>query len=177
MVDIEFDAYDDPRKKMYNEVFPCIFEPKSKVPVSSRRVYQLLSTMTIGKRGDVLKFKVTEKTHATLLPKETFPMFIDHIHFFTTRAGWKIANVQQYYTFKQESFKKEYILRNQESRQAEVGRDNDVLANFWKLLNNANLVSIAETIPRTKVFTLSTTSVRKSISLVNIAPAIPTIAS
>ena len=41
---IEFDAYDDPKKKMFNEVFPCVFEPKSKVPVSSRSVYQILCT-------------------------------------------------------------------------------------------------------------------------------------
>ena len=31
VVDTKFNAYDDLRKKIYNEVFPCIFEPKSKV--------------------------------------------------------------------------------------------------------------------------------------------------
>ena len=93
MVDIEFDAYNDSRKKIYNEVFPCIFEPKSKVPVSSRSVYQLLSTMRIGKKGYMLKFKAAEKNHATFLPKKRFSMFIGHIHFLTTRAGWKITNV------------------------------------------------------------------------------------
>ena len=138
VVDIELDAYDDPKKKMYNEVFPSIFESKSKVPVSSRSMYQLLSTMRIGKRGDVLKFKVTEKTDAALLPKKKFPMFIEHTHFLTTRAGWKITNVYQYYTFEQEPFKKEYILGNQRSRQAAVARGDDVQANFWKLLNNTN---------------------------------------
>ena len=138
VVDIEFDTYDDPRKKMYNEVFPCIFEPKSKVFVNSRSVHQLLFTMRIGKRGDVLKFKVTEKTQATLLPKKRFPMFIDHMHFLTTRAGWKITNVHQYYNFEQGPFKKEYILGNQRSRQAAVARGDSVQANFWKLLNDAN---------------------------------------
>ena len=39
LVDMEFEAYDDPRKEMYNEVFPSIFEPKSKVPVDRRSVY------------------------------------------------------------------------------------------------------------------------------------------
>ena len=33
VVDIELDAYDDPRKSFYNEIYPCIFKPKSKVPV------------------------------------------------------------------------------------------------------------------------------------------------
>ena len=32
VVDIELDAYDDPRKSFYNEIYPCIFEPKSKFP-------------------------------------------------------------------------------------------------------------------------------------------------
>ena len=50
VVDIEFNVYDDPRKKMCNEVFPCIFEPISKVPVDRRSVYQLLSTMRTGKK-------------------------------------------------------------------------------------------------------------------------------
>ena len=81
VVNIQFHACDDPRKKMYNEVFPCVFEPKTKVPFSSRSVDQLLSTTITGKRGDVLKFKSTEKTHATLLPKRRFPMFINHLYF------------------------------------------------------------------------------------------------
>ena len=50
VVDIEFNVYDDPRKKMCNETFPCIFEPISKVPVDRRSVYQLLSTMRTGKK-------------------------------------------------------------------------------------------------------------------------------
>ena len=39
VVDIELYAYDDPWKKIYNEEFPCIFEPKSKVPVDRHSVY------------------------------------------------------------------------------------------------------------------------------------------
>ena len=38
VVDIEFSAYNDPREKMYHEVFPCIFKPKSKVSVDRRSV-------------------------------------------------------------------------------------------------------------------------------------------
>ena len=39
VADIEFEAYDDLREKMYNEEFPSTFEPKSKVPVDRRSVY------------------------------------------------------------------------------------------------------------------------------------------
>ena len=84
---------------MYNEIFPCVFEPKSKVSVSNGSVYQLLSTMRTGKRGDILKFKSSEKTHATLLPKKRFPIFIDHIHFLITRGGWKVSKVYEYYNY------------------------------------------------------------------------------
>ena len=61
-------------------------------------------------------------------------MFIDHLHFLTKRAGWKVTNVYQYYTFEKEPFKKEYILGNQKARQT----GDDVQGNFWKFLNNAN---------------------------------------
>ena len=123
VVDIKVSAYDDPRKKIYNEVFPCIFEPKSKVLVDRRSVYQLLSTMKTGKKYNVLKYKAIEKTNATLLPKKRFPMYIDHIHFLTKRAGWKVTKVHSCYTFEQEPFKKEHILGNQRARQEAVVRD------------------------------------------------------
>ena len=74
VVDIKVDAYNDSRKSFYNEIYPYIFEPKRKVPVDNRSAYQFLSTMTIGKRGDVLKFSSIKKTHATRKPKKSFPM-------------------------------------------------------------------------------------------------------
>ena len=51
VVDMHFDAYDFPRKKMYNEVHPRILEPKNKVLPNLRSVYQLLSNMRSGKKG------------------------------------------------------------------------------------------------------------------------------
>ena len=49
--------------------------------------------MRTGKRGKILKYKATEKTHATLFPKKRFPMYIDHIHFLTEKAEWKVTKV------------------------------------------------------------------------------------
>ena len=60
------------------------------------------------------------------------------MHFLTKRAGWKGTKVHKYYTFEQEPFKKKYILGNQKAKQEAVARGDDVQANFWKLLNNAN---------------------------------------
>ena len=138
VVDIEFNAYNDPRKEMYNEVYPCIFQPKSKVPADRRSVYQLLSTMRIGKNGNILKFSTTKKTHATLDPKKRSPMFIDHIHFLSKRAKWIVTMVYNYYTFEQEPLKRNYILGNQKSRQEAVALGDDVQGNFYRLLNNVN---------------------------------------
>ena len=57
MVDIRFVDFNDAVKKMYNEIYPCIFESKTKIPTDSRSVYQLLGNMRI------------EKTYALLRPK------------------------------------------------------------------------------------------------------------
>ena len=65
-------------KKMYNEIYPCIVEPKT-VSTDERRVYQLLSSMRTVKKDNILKFLVTEKTRATLKPKKHFPMFLEHM--------------------------------------------------------------------------------------------------
>ena len=138
VADKQFDAYDNPRKRIYNEIYPCIFQPKSKVLPNRRSVYQLLSNMRSGKRGNILSFKATEKTHATLDPKKIFPMFTDHINVLTGRAGWKVTKVHAHYSFEQEPFKKENILGNQRARQEAVARGDDVQVNFWKLLNNSN---------------------------------------
>ena len=125
------------RKTLTIRCFP-VSEPKSKVSVDRCSVCQLLFTMRTGKRENILKYKATEKTHATIQPEKRFPMYIDYIHFLTKRLGWKFTKVHLYYTFEQELFKKEYILGNHRARQEAVARGDDVEANFWKLLNNAN---------------------------------------
>lgn len=95
--------------------------------------------MRTGKRENILKYQSTEKTHATFKPKKRFPIFVNDIHFLTTRAGWKLSKVFNYYMFEQEPFKKDYKLGYEKARQEAVARGNDVQANFWKLLNNANI--------------------------------------
>ena len=56
IVDIEFNACYDASKKMYNEVYPYIFEPKIKVSTDRWSVYQLLCTMHMGNKENFLKF-------------------------------------------------------------------------------------------------------------------------
>ena len=65
-------------------------------------------------------------------------MYVDHIQFLASRAGWKVTKVYSYFSFEQDPFRKEYIWRNQRARQEAVARSDEVQANFWKLLNNRN---------------------------------------
>ena len=84
---------------MYNEMYPCISEPKTKVPADERSVYQLLSNMGVGKEDNTFEFLVTEKTHATLKPKKLFLIFLDHMDFLTKRADWKVTKVYSHFAF------------------------------------------------------------------------------
>ena len=63
---------------------------------------------------------------------------VDHILFLTTRAGWKVTKVYSHYTFEQDSFKKDFFLGNQSTRQEAVTKRDDVQGNFYKLMNNSN---------------------------------------
>lgn len=136
MVDIEFVAFNNPVKKMYNEVHPCIFETKTDIPTNFRSVYDLSANMRMRKKENILKFLVTEKTHATLRLMKRFLMYVYHIQFLTHRAGWEVT--KSHYTFEQECFKKDFVLGNQRARQEAVVRGDNVQGNFYKLMNNSN---------------------------------------
>ena len=91
-------------------------------------------------------------------------MYVDHIHFLVKRPGWKVTNVHSYYTFEPDPFKKEYILGNQKARQAVIARGDNVQANFWKLLNNANFGFDCRDNSQNKACISSMTKARKWIS-------------
>ena len=80
-------------------MYPCISEPKTKVPADERSVYQLLSNMGVGREDNIFEFLVTEKTHATLKPKKLFLIFLDHMDFLTKRADWKVTKVYFHFAF------------------------------------------------------------------------------
>ena len=62
-------------------------------------------------------------------------MYLEHLKKLISRVGWKVTKLYAHYTFEQESFKKDFILMNQRSRQT---TENSVEENFYKLLNNSN---------------------------------------
>ena len=60
-------------------------------------------------------------------------MYLEQICFPVARAGWKITNIYTHYTFEQERFKKNFILKNQKLGQ---NAKNSVEKDFYKLINN-----------------------------------------
>ena len=68
-------------------------------------------------------------------------MYLEQICFPVVRAGWKITNIYTHYTFEQERFKKNFILKNQnilKNQKSGQNAKNSVEKGFYKLRNNSN---------------------------------------
>ena len=62
-------------------------------------------------------------------------LYLEHLKILNGRAGWKVTKLYAHYTVEQERFKKDFILKNQRSKQTAKNR---VEKFFYKLLNNSN---------------------------------------
>ena len=135
VVDIEFDYESaSPRQFMYNEIFPPIIEKNKIMEENERSLFQLLELFS--KDGNKPRsYRCTSKSHTTLLPKTCIPLYLEDLRFLIKRAGWKVTKLYSHFTFEQDTFKKEFVLMNQRSRQ---NAKNEIEKNFYKLMNNAN---------------------------------------
>ena len=43
-------------------------------------------------------------------------IYAEDLYFLTTRAGWKVTKIYDHYTFKQDTFKPDFVVMNQNSR-------------------------------------------------------------
>ena len=95
-----------------------------------------MSRAQIKKKGDTLySLPFNSKTHSTLKEKIYVPLYAEDLYFLTTRAGWKVNKIYKHYTFKQDTFKKDFVVMNQNPRKtAKTKFEKD----FCKLLNNSN---------------------------------------
>ena len=75
------------------------------------------------------------KTHGTLEKKIFVNLYAEDLYFLTTRAGWKLTKIYCHYTFKQDIFKREFVVMNQNARKAAKAK---VEKEFYKLLNSSN---------------------------------------
>ena len=89
--------------------------------------------------GEYQRYTPTKKAHATLFEKKCFPLYLEHLALLIKRLGWVVTKIHQHLTFEQKRFKKNFIIRNQNARQK---AKNNVEKDFYKLLNNSNLVMI-----------------------------------
>ena len=136
VVDIELDFENlSPRQLMYNEIFPPIIEKKKIMEANERSLFQLLELFSKNEQNKPRSYVCTAKSHATLLPKTCIPLYIEDLRFLVKRAGWKVTKLYSQFTFEQDTFKKDFVLMNQKSRQQ---AQNDIEKNFYKLMNNAN---------------------------------------
>ena len=70
-----------------------------------------------------------------MLPKRCVPLYLGELKFAIVRCGWKVTKLYKHYYFEQGRFKRDFVLRNQKSRQEAPNKIEGV---FFKLLNNAN---------------------------------------
>ena len=62
-------------------------------------------------------------------------LYAEDLYFLKTRAGWKVTKIYDHYTFKQNTFKKDFVAMNQNARKTAKTK---VEKDFYKLLNNSN---------------------------------------
>ena len=62
-------------------------------------------------------------------------MYLEHLAFVIKRVGWKVTKIHAHLTLEQKSFKKDFILMNQKSREESK---NNIEKDFYKLMNNSN---------------------------------------
>ena len=136
VVDIEFDFENaSARQLTYNEIFPPIIEKKKIMEANERSLFQLLELFSKNEQNKPRSYVCTAKSHATLLPKICIPLYIEDLRFLIKRAGWKVTKLYSHFTFEQDTFKKDFVLMNQKSRQ---NAKNNIEKDFYKLMNNAN---------------------------------------
>ena len=67
-------------------------------------------------KEEISALPFNSKTHATLRKKIFINIYAEDLYFLTTRAGWKVTKIYGHYTFKQDTFKRDFVVKNQNSR-------------------------------------------------------------
>ena len=62
-------------------------------------------------------------------------IYAKDLYFLTTRAGWRVTKIYDHYTFKQDTFKRGFVVMNQNTGKTVKS---SVEKDFYKLLNNSN---------------------------------------
>ena len=93
-------------------------------------------------KNDILLLKTTKNTYTAMFEEIFISLYLECIQLLIKTVDWIVTKISLYYTlctiyifllFDQEPFKKDFILKNQKSRQK-----SDIEKDFYKLLNNSN---------------------------------------
>ena len=134
-VEIEFSDI-SPKTLLFNEIYPHIFQKNKKISPHLRSCSQIMSRAQKKKgKKEIASLPFNSKTHATLNKKIFVNLYAEDLYFLTTRAGWKVTKIYDHYTFKQDTFKRDFVVMNQNARKIAKTK---VEKDFYKLLNNSN---------------------------------------
>ena len=94
VVDIKFD-YEKATDRiiMYNEVFSPIIEKKKVLDANERSVFQLCELYSENDKGKPKSYKISPKSHSSLLPKTFIPLYLEELKFLITRCGWVVTKL------------------------------------------------------------------------------------
>ena len=76
-------------------------------------LFQLLELFDKTNDGKPKSYRCTAKSHATMF----IPLYLEDLRFLIKRARWIVTKLYSHFTFEQETFKKDFVLMNQKSRQ------------------------------------------------------------
>ena len=115
--------------------FHQFLKKNKKIEPFKRSCAQIMCLAQINKKGELRSLQQNSNTHATLKKKIFMPLYAEDLQFLTTRMGWSITKIYEHFTFKQDTFKKEFVVMNQNVRKKATSK---VEKDFYKLLNNSN---------------------------------------
>ena len=96
IVDIKLDKENANKKQItYNEIYCPIVEKQKTIDACERSVYQLLDNYKEIENGPC-SYRVTEKAHATMLPKKCIPLYLEDLVFLIKRAGWVVTKIHSH---------------------------------------------------------------------------------
>ena len=136
VVDLEFDGKRATEKKtIFNDIYTPLFEKKKILAVRHRSVYQLFDAIRLRDNFVFNNYKCTAKTHSTMDKKYLIPVYAENLKLLIECCCWTVTKFHQHFTFRQEMFKKDFVISNQVAREnAKIPMEKK----FYKLINSAD---------------------------------------
>ena len=134
IVDLMFVGGENLKILLYNELYPPFFEKDKTMESFECSCVQVMALRRINNQGKLFSIKQNSKTRSTLRDKTFFGVYTKELYHATTQLGWSVTCILAHYTFRQEMFKKDFVVKNQNARK---GASSEVDKNFYKLMNNS----------------------------------------